>query len=110
MVDIYNNGLTIAQPVVTYQSSSYTINGGTALAAGASVTETMTFTGLATTDVNYGFAPRDAIVIPKGLVLVSSLPTATNTLTVTWKNTNGAVMAMPAAGVWGLSIFKPMYR
>lgn len=110
MPDIYNGGLTIAQPIVTYQSSSYQINGGTALAAGASVTETMTFTGLATTDVNYGFAPRDAIVLPKGLVLTASLPTATNTLTVTWKNTNAVSMAMPAAGVWGLSIFKPLYR
>ena len=110
MPDIYNGGLTIAQPIVTYQSSSYQINGGTALAAGASVTETMTFTGLAVTDVNYGFAPRDAIVLPKGLVLTASLPTATNTLTVTWKNTTTAPMALPAAGVWGLSIFKPLYR
>jgi len=110
MVDIYNGGLTISQPVVTYASSSYTINSGTALAANASVTETMTFTGLAVTDVNYGFAPRDAVVIPKGLVLVSSLPTATNTLTVTWKNNSGVAITPPAAGVWGLSIFKPMYR
>ena len=110
MPDIYNSGLTIAQPVVTYQSSSYQINGGTALAANSSVTETMTFTGLAVTDVNYGFAPRDAIVIPNGLSLVSSKPTATNTLTVTWRNTTPASLAMPAAGVWGLSIFKPLYR
>jgi len=110
MPDIYNGGLTIAQPIVTYQSSSYTINSGTALAAGASVTETMTFTGLATTDVNYGFAPRDVIVIPNGLVLVNSKPTATNTLTVTWRNSTDSSMAMPAAGVWGLSIFKPLYR
>ena len=110
MPDLNNSGLTISQPVVTYQSSSYSINGAASLAAGASVTETMTFTGLLTTDTNYGFAPRDASVVPKGIVFVSSLPTATNTLTVTWKNNSAAAIVPPAAGVWGLSIFKPMYK
>jgi hypothetical protein len=111
MPDKYSGGLTPVLPIVTYTSgSTYAINGGSSLAAGATSTPTaITFTGLATTDGNIGFAPRDAYVIPKGIELVSAVVTA-NTLTVAWRNNTDQAITPPAAVTWTAVVFKPLFR
>lgn len=92
-------------PIASYSSSSYQINGGSAIAAGATVTETITATGILTTDLDVAIRARDAVwaAIPKGLSLVSATVTATNTVTVVWQNTLATAIpagSIPAAGVW----------
>ena len=110
MPDLNNNSFGIGQldgklPIASYSSSSYQINGGSAIAAGATVTETITATGILTTDLDVAIRARDAVwsAIPKGLVLVSAIVTATNTVTVVWRNTLAVAIpagSIPAAGVW----------
>ena len=110
MPDTNSNSIGIGQltynlPIASYSSSSYQINGGSAIAAGATVTETITATGILTTDQNVVIRARDAVwsAIPKALQLVSCVVTATNTVTVTWKNTGAVAIpagSIPAAGVW----------
>jgi hypothetical protein len=99
-------------PIVTYTSgSTYAINGGSSIAAGATTTSAdITFTGLATTDTNVGFAPRDAYVIPKGVQLVSAKVTATNTLSVVWRNNSNVAVTPPAAVTWTAVVFKPFFN
>ena len=107
MPDLNNNSFGIGQldgklPIATYSSSSYQINGGSAIAAGAYVTETITATGILTDVV---IRARDAVwsAIPKGLQLVSAIVTATNTVTVVWRNSLATTIqagAIPAAGIW----------
>jgi hypothetical protein len=70
-----------------------------------SVTETITATGILTTDLDVAIRARDVVwsAIPKGLQLVSSVVSATNTVTVVWRNSNAVAIpagAIPAAGVW----------
>ena len=98
--------LTYNLPIASY-TATYQINSGTAIAAGASVTETITFTGLATTDNNVAIRGRDAVMnaIPKGLQLVSTAVSATNTLTVVWKNTTTASVTPPASGTWTAIVY-----
>jgi hypothetical protein len=91
--------ITAELPIATY-TATYQINSGTAIAAGASVTDSITFTGLATTDKKAAISPRDAIAIPKGLVVTSMVITATNTLGVTWLNNTAASIAVPASATW----------
>ena len=110
MPDSNSNSIGIGQltynlPIASYSSSSYQINGGSAIAAGATVTETITATGILTTDLNVVVRARDAVwsAMPKGLQLVASYVSATNTVTVIWKNTTAVAIpasAIPAAGVW----------
>ena len=110
MPDLNNNSFGIGQlggklPIATYSSSSYQINGGSAIAAGAYVTETITATGILTTDLDVVIRARDAVwsAIPKGLQLVSAIVTATNTVTVVWRNSLATTIqagAIPAAGIW----------
>ena len=97
--------ITAGLPLITIQSSTYAINGGSALAAGASVTETITATGVATTDKRIGIAPRDATVIPFGLTVSNIFVSATNTVTVTWTNNTTAAITPPATAVWAVSVF-----
>jgi len=113
MPDLNNNNFGIGQldgklPIASYASSSYQINGGSAIAAGASVTETITATGILTTDLDVAIRARDAVfsAIPKGLQLVSTVVSATNTVTVVWRNSLAVAIpagAIPAAGVWTVS-------
>jgi len=111
MPDKNYGGLTPVLPIVTYTSgSTYAINGGSLLAAGATTAPaSITFTGLAVTDNNVGFSPRDAYVIPTGLKLASSVITA-NTITVTWTNTTEKDITPPAAQTWTAVVFKPLLR
>ena len=97
--------ITSGQPLITIQSSTYAINGGSALAAGASVTENITATGVATTDKRIGIAPRDATVIPFGLSVSNIFVSATNTVTVTWTNNTTAAITPPATAVWSVAVF-----
>ncbi len=96
--------ITSALPLITIQSSTYAINGGAALAAGVSVTETITATGVATTDKRIGISPRDATVIPFGLSVTNIFVSATNTVTVTWTNNTSASITPPATSVWAVAV------
>jgi len=110
MPDLNNNSFGVGLlngrfPIASYSSSSYQINGGSAIAAGATVTETITATGILTTDLDVAIRARDAVwaAIPKGLSLISATVTATNTVTVVWQNTLATAIpagSIPAAGVW----------
>lgn len=111
MPDSNSNSFAVGQltynfPIATY-TATYQINSGTAIAAGASVTENITFTGLATSDSQVAIRARDAIasIMPKGLQLVSSVVSATNTLTVVWKNTTTASITPPASATWTAVVF-----
>lgn len=107
---IYTKNLTGEQVLKQYDSASYTINGGSSIAGGTvnseatPFTDTVTVTGLATTDTRIGISPRDAVVIPAGLALLSLQVSAANTLKITWKNTTMAAIAPPAAGVWSVAV------
>ena len=104
------NNITRDLPITTLASASYQINGGTAIAGGTVISEatpivdTVTVTGVATTDSRIAISPRDAVAIPVGLVLVKLEVSATNTIKLTWKNTTMSVITPPAAGVWSLAI------
>lgn len=97
-------------PIKTYDSASYQINGGSSIAGGTQnaeaspFTDTVTVTGLATTDKRVGITPRDAVAIPAGLSLISLEISATNTLKITWKNTTLTAISPPAAGVWSVAV------
>ena len=111
MPDSNYSGLSIALPIVTYTSgSTYAINAGSAIAAGATTTSAdITFTGVATTDTNIAFAPRDAYVIDKRIKLVSAKVTATNTVSVVWKNIGTESITPQAAATWTCVVYKPMF-
>lgn len=105
-----NRVLTHLLPLKTFDSASYTINGGTLIAGGTQVSDALPFTdtinvvGVATTDKDIGIAPRDATVIPNGLALVSVVVSAANTIQVTWKNTTLQPISPPAASVWSVAV------
>jgi hypothetical protein len=111
MPDSYYSGLTPVLPIVTYTSgSTYAINAGSALAAGASsASADITFTGVAVTDHNVALSPRDGYVIPKGIALVSARVTAANTISVVWKNTTNASITCPAAATWTAVVYTPFF-
>jgi len=111
MPDSNYSGLGPVLPIVTYTSgSTYAINAGSEIAAGATTASAdITFTGVATTDKNIAFAPRDAYVIPAGIKLVSAKVTATNTVSVVWKNTTDKAITPQAAATWTLVVYKQMY-
>jgi hypothetical protein len=111
MPDSYYSGLTPILPIATYTSgSTYAINSGSALAAGATTTSAdITFTGVTTSDKNIAFAPRDAYTIQPGLVLVSAKVTAANTVSVVWKNTTNASITPTAAATWTCVVYKPFF-
>ena len=94
----------LTAPIATY-TTTVQINSGTAIAAGTSITESYTFTGVLTTDTRVGLAYRDATVIPKGLQLTSLIVTATNTLTATWRNTTAASITPPASATWTAIVY-----
>jgi hypothetical protein len=111
MPDSNSNSIGIGQlvgkfPIATFSSTSYRINSGSAINAGATVTDTIaTTSGVATTDLEVAFRARDAIwsAIPKGLQLVSSTVTAADTISVVWKNTLATTIpagSIPASAVW----------
>ena len=99
----YNN-LTDAFPITTLASASYQINSGTAIADGATVADTVTATGVKTTDTRLAICPRDAVAIPVGLQLLSLVCAANDAVIITWINRSGASITPPAAGVWSLAI------
>lgn len=102
--------LTGILPIKTYDSASYQINGGTAIAGGtvsapaAAFTDTVTVTGVVTTDKQLAITPRDAVVVPAGLALISIVISATNTIKITWRNTTLSQITPPAAGVWSVAV------
>lgn len=102
--------LTGKLPIATY-TATFQINSGTAIAAGATTAaQTITFTGLATTDKEFGISPRDAIVIPTGLQLVRSEITAADTLTVQFKNTTAASITPPASATWTCVVLADFFK
>ena len=110
MPDTNNTGLFVGKyPLATY-TGTVNINGGSAVAAGATVTENYTFTGAVTTDREFGISPRDAVSIPAGLQLVSLSISATNTVTATWKNTTAASITPPSSATWSLVIIGDFFR
>jgi hypothetical protein len=88
-------------PQVVY-SATYQINSGAVIADGATVTETVIFTGALITDPN--------IALTVGLTLVSASVTAADTVTVTWANRSGASITPPASGTWYCAILAPFYK
>ena len=110
MPDLNNRQFLIGlAPIATY-TGTVNINSGSALAAGASVTENYTFTGAATTDGKIGICPRDATVIPYGLNLVNLVVSATNTVTATWTNATNASITPPASATWTYAAFGEFFR
>lgn len=111
-----SKNLTDTMPLVTYASASYQINGGTLIAAATAAvdsvafTDTVTVTGVATTDKYLGISPRDAIVIPTGLALMSIVVSATDTVKITWKNNTFTAIAPPAASVWQVAVLGNFIR
>jgi hypothetical protein len=106
MPDLNSNGLNAGLfPIKTYDTASYQINGGTSVGAGATITDSVTATGVVTSDTKVGICPRDAVVIPFGLVLVSVAISATNTLSLVWRNNNASAITPPSAGVWSAAVF-----
>jgi len=93
-------------------SATYQINGGTAIAAGASISDSKTFTGLATTDTQVAVAYDDAVAasLPAGLVLTDFYVTAANTATLVWTNTSSVSVTPPATSTqfWAVR-FAPYY-
>lgn len=81
-------------------SATYQINGGTSIAAGASITDTgKTFTGALTTDTQIAVGYDDAVaalLAPLGLVLTDVVVTAANTVSLTWTNTTSIAVTPPA--------------
>jgi hypothetical protein len=80
-------------------SATYQINGGTAIAAGASITDSKTFTGALATDTQIAVGYDDAVaalLAPLGLVLSDVVVTAANTVSLTWTNTTSASVTPPA--------------
>lgn len=87
-------------PAQTIQiSATYQINSGTAIAAGASITDSVTFTGVLTTDNQVCIGMGDAIaksIAAVGLVLTGIAVTATNTVSLTWQNQTTISQTPPA--------------
>lgn len=106
----YTKNLTDENVLKQYDSASYQINGGSSIAGGTVTseaqpfTDTVTVTGLVTTDKRIGISPRDAVVIPTGLALLDLQISAANTLKITWKNTTMSAITPPAAGVWSVAV------
>jgi hypothetical protein len=96
--------ITDQLPITTLASASYQINSGTAIADQATVADTVTVTGVKTTDTKLAISPRDAVVIPTGLQLLSLVCAANDAVIITWINRSGASITPPAAGVWSLAI------
>lgn len=107
--------LTDELPITTLASASYQINGGSSIAGGtlyseaAPFTDTVTVSGLVATDKRLAIRPRDAVVIPDGLQLISVVANA-GTMSVTWKNTTMSAISPPAAGVWSVAILGNFLR
>jgi hypothetical protein len=104
------NNITDAYPITTLASASYQINSGTAIAADAVVADTVTATGVKTTDTRLAICPRDAVVIPNGLQLKSLVCAANDAVIITWVNRSGASITPPSAGVWSLAILGNFLR
>ena len=109
MPDLNNSGLTQSFPVATY-TASYQINSGTAVPANSTTAvQNITFTGLTLADGNVGLTCRDDLAIPKGLVLASAIVTATNTLSVQWRNATASALTPPASATWTAIVYKPFF-
>jgi len=110
------NNLTAELPITVLASNAYQINGGTAIAGGtisaeaSSFSDTVTVTGVRATDKRLAIKPRDAVVIPDGLSLVSITCSANDTIVITWRNTTLAAITPPASGVWSLAILGNFIR
>lgn len=93
-------GARVFMPLQTIKiSATYQINSGSAIAAGASVTDSVTFTGVQTTDTQVAVGFGDAVaadIAAAGLKLTSVTVTATNTVALTWQN-QGTLSSTPPA-------------
>ena len=98
--NIVNNlGARFFGPLQTLQiSATYQINGGSAIAAGASITDSKTFTGVKTTDTQVAVGYDDAVAasLPSGLVLTDAYVTATDTVALVWTNQGTQSVTPPA--------------
>lgn len=86
------------------------ILGGTSSSPAAAFTDTYTATGVVTTDKRVAIGPRDAIVVPAGLALLSIVVSATNTLQVTWQNTTLWPITPPASATWTVAVLGNLFR
>jgi len=98
-------------PITTLASASYQISGAATAIAGGTITseatpfsDTVTVTGVRTTDKRFAISPRDAIDVPNGLALISIVCTTNDAVIITWKNTTMNPITPPASGVWSLAI------
>jgi len=112
-----NNWLNLTDelPLTILPSNSYQINGGTVIAGATQTseaqpfTDTVTVSGIVATDKRVALSPRDAVVIPAGLALISVAVNA-GTLSVTWKNTTMNPIAPPVAGIWSVAVLGAYLR
>jgi hypothetical protein len=104
--------LTPATPI----TGTVNINSGAVIPPLTSITDSYTFTGALTTDINWGISPRPTAgtslpnIIPYGLQLSASSVSATNTITVTWTNTTGTPITPPPSSTWYYAVFNEYIR
>jgi hypothetical protein len=109
------NNITRELPITTLASASYQINGGTAITGAIEgdatpISDTVTVTGVKTTDKRLSICPRDAVVLPTGLQLISLVCAANDAVIITWRNVTENSITPPAAGVWSLAILGNFIR
>ena len=104
------NNLTGALPITILPSNTYQINAGTVIPGGTLTSEatpfsdTVTVTGVRTTDLDLAITPRDVIALPVGLQLLSLVCTTNDAVILTWKNTTLNAIVPPVTGIWSLAI------
>ena len=118
MPTLNNQGLGLAVafvPVFTVTGTVF-INAGVAIQPGATITDTYTFTGAATTDIEFGISPRPQStaypqnMLSNGLQLSSLTITAANTVVATWTNTLNIPITPPISSTWTYAVFNSFFR
>jgi hypothetical protein len=106
MPDKHSGDFSLGTPIpgkhiIVAYTASYQINGGTDITSGASITDSVTFTGVAVGD-KIAIACREAAraAVPSGLQLESAKVTATNTVALKWTNNSSATVTPGASATW----------
>ena len=106
-----NVGFLVGTNPVFSVTGTVNINSGSAIAAGATITENYTFTGALTTDINFGIAHRPGVTaLPAGLQLSALSVSATNTVTASWTNTTTQPITPPASATWTYIVQNEFFR
>lgn len=94
---------------LVYYTASYQINGGTDIAAGTAITDSVTFTGVLTTDAEIAIACRAAVSLNVNLQLTKAVVSATNTVLITWENVGQDAITPPSSATWSCAVLAPFH-